>query len=462
TPIQLGADVATLAYSQDFSRDDTLLVVCATGGSDTDLDVVREHKTWLCFGERDKDDGGTDWDGIIDPVQLYDEDFSGNDGDDIGVSYLRSSIALPSNYYDSVADERTVFVSLEREPNHEDDAYRVVGDTVERMDVNGGSDIDIWSIAYRGNLNGGVLLAGEREPTAPVPDNFNTQVHRTENPFVATPQSPDWELASVPPTGPGNAIVAWAPNVSLAYCGTSSQPGAALDESAFSASTYGDLWRQMALIDTEFTLIDLAVTPDGKGLFLTTANEWGPESVWQSYTDPLGERWERVLTIDSDTDAVMLKLSPAYDEDETIYVIEHNGDKIALTHDGGDTWDWQRKSPEPILDFVIVDEDTLYAAIPDGMVMKSTNHARSWEDAVETELDGVNMLSLATDGTLFAGGRDGYVAYSMDKAESFMLLEKDKPVGSGDVQVLADVGFEENGWVYAATVEPDEGLWRWK
>ncbi|MCK4512129.1 hypothetical protein KAW64_10340, partial [bacterium] len=361
-PVHVGADVATLAYSEYYSRDNTLLVVCATG-SDGTLDAGLRNKTWLCLGERDKADGGTDWNAFTDyPIELLDV------GDAAGVSYLRSMLALPADYYSGEADERTVFVSLEREPDYDDDVYRVVGDTVERMDVDGGSDIDIWSIAYRGNLDGGILLAGEREPTAP--GAFNTQVRRTRNPFAT---SLVWKLATVPPTGPGSAYVVWAPDVSLSYCGTSSQPGVALDESAFSASTYGDLWRQMAIIDTEFTLTDLVVTPDGDDLFLTTANPWGPESVWQSYTDPLGERWERVLTVDSDTDAVMIKLSREYGEDETMYVVEHNGDQVALTHDGGDTWDWQRKSPEPILDFVIVDEDTLYAVIPDGQVMKSIN-----------------------------------------------------------------------------------------
>ena len=458
-PIHVGADVATLAYSPDYSRDSTLLVVCATGGLDADLDAGLENRTWLCLGERDKADGGTDWDSLADHrVELLDA------GDANDVSYLRSTLALPSDYYDVVADERTVFASLEREPDYRDDVYRVEGSTVTRLEVDGVSDadgVDVWSTAYRGTLRGGILLAGEREPTSL--GAFNTQVHRTENPFDSPP---DWEAAPVPPTGPGHAYVTWAPNVSLAYCGTSSQPGVALDESAFSASTYGDLWRQMAIIDTEFSLTDLVVTPDGEDLFLTTANEWGPESVWHSYTDPLGERWERVLTVDcaddAVPDAVMIKLSREYQEDDTMYVIEHNGTQVALSYDGGDTWDWQRNSPEPILDFVVVDEDTLYAAIPDGEVMVSTNHARSWEDAVDTELAEVNMLSLAPDGTLFAGGSDGYVSYSDDGVESFTLLDEDKPVGSGDVQVLADINFEENGWVYAGSIEPDDGLWRWK
>ncbi|MFW6056703.1 MAG: hypothetical protein ACOC9B_05290, partial [Chloroflexota bacterium] len=44
----------------------------------------------------------------------------------------------------------------------------------------------------------------------------------------------------------------------------------------------------------------------------------------------------------------------------------------------------------------------------------------------------------------------------------FALVAEEEPVGAGDVQVITDIDFEENGWVYAATGVPDDGLWRWK
>ncbi len=92
--------------------------------------------------------------------------------------------------------------------------------------------------------------------------------------------------------------------------------------------------------------------------------------------------------------------------------------------------------------------------------MGSTNTGRSWDCVVNTGLDEINMLARAADGTLFVGGRDGYVAYSRDEGRSFILI--DEPVGDGDVQVLPDIDFEHNGWIYAASAGIDEGLWRWK
>lgn len=456
-PGHIGADVATLDFSKDFPRDRTLLVVCSTGD---DVAAGYEERTWLCLGERDADANTTDWDFLSpDYPVLVGDDSPGDyvEGDAVGVDYVRARLAQPSDYSSEDEDTRDVFLSVEREPDSNDDVYRVMDDDVDlsnndRMDVDGGSDIDIWSIAYRGDLEDGTLLAGEREPF----DTFKTEVHRCLDPFESPP---DWLESTVPPTGPGHAVLAWAPDVSLAYCGTSSQPGVALDESAFSASTYGDLWRQMGLIDTQFTLCDLVVTPDGEDLFLATSNEFGPESVWQSFTDPLGERWERVLTVDSDSDAVILELSAEYDIDETIYVVEHNGTQVARTRDGGISWKWSREAPEPILHYVVVDEDTLVAAIPDGRVMKSENAGRSWDDSVSAEVDDINMLSLAPDGTVIAGSRNGYVSYSSDDLESFVRILE--PLGTGDVQVIADVGFDRTGWVFAGTNVADEGLWRW-
>jgi len=450
-PLVVGADVSALSFSSSYTRDHTLVVVASTG---SDVDAAWANRTWLVLGERHKGAGTTDWDDIIAPVQLYDTDLSGNDGDALGVSYLRSTLALPSNYSSGDLASRTLFVSIEREPNHEDDVYRVVSDTAERMDVVGGSDLDIWSIAYRGTSTAGVLLAGDRSP---VPAALKVQVRRCDNPFDT---SPDWEEAEVPPTGPGHAVLAWAPNVSLAYCGTSNQPGVALDESAFSASSGGSLWRQMAIIDTAIILTDLAVSPDGEKLFLTTSNPRGPESLWHSFGEPLGLRWERLLTIDSDTDAVMVKLSNDYENDGTVYVAAHDSDLLAVSFTRGNSWTWRTRAPEDLLDLIVVDADTLYAAIPDARVMMSVNGGRSWEDPVDTQLSGVNMLARASDGVLFAGSDDGYVSYSTDGGDSWLLIEE--PLGDGPVQVLPDVAFAENGWIYAAASGSDDGLWRGK
>lgn len=450
-PLLVGADVSSLAFSPSYSRDHTLVVVASTG---SDAAAAWADRTWLVLGERDKAAGTTDWAAFAGyPLEII----GAGDGG-AGVS-VRSSLALPSDFDGGDSSRRNLFVGVERTPDYDDDVYRVVADDIGvpygRMDVDGGADIDIWSIAYRGNRTSGVLLAGERNPTGLL--ELNVQVHRCDSPWAS---SPAWEAAEIPPTGPGHAVLAWAPNVSLAYCGSSSQPGVALDESAFSASSGGSLWRQMALIDTALTLNDIAVTPDGGKLFLTTSNEWGPESVWHSVSDPLGERWERLLTVDAATDALMVRLSTEYDDDNTVYVVAHNSNLVAVSFNRGNSWVWRKGTDESILDLIVVDAETLYAAIPGGRVMLSRYGGRGWEDPVETQLAEVNMLSRAADGTLFAGSGDGFVSYSTDDGATWTLIEE--PVGSGPVQVAPDVRFSDNRWLYAAASGSDDGLWRWK
>ncbi len=449
-PSVIGADVSALAFSPSYARDHTLVVVASTG---SDVGAAWAERTWLVLGEREKSAGTTDWDEFTGyPLEVVAA------GDAAGAVVVHAWLALPADFSSGEVASRSLFLSVDRTPDFNDDVYRIVGDDIAspygRMDVDGGSDIDIWSVAYRGTLLEGVLLAGERNPESP--GALNVQVHRCDNPWAP---SPDWEPSEVPPTGPGYATVVWAPNVSLAYCGSSSRPGQQYDESAFSASSFGLLWRQMAIIDTALTLTDLAVAPDGAKLYLTTSNPWGPESVWHSFSEPLGLRWERLLTVDSDTDAVMVELSADYLNDGTLYVAAHGSDLLAVSHNRGNAWVWRTRTPEPLLDMLVVDEETMYAAIPDGNVMLSTYGGRYWEEPVDTTLADINMLSHAEDGTLFAGGSDGYVAWSDDGVNWVVL---DEPVGGGPVQVQPDPAFASNGWVYASTSEVDSGLWRWR
>jgi len=452
-PPYVGGEVSALAYSPDYDDDRTILVVASTNG-----DVVGyENKTYLCLGERNPEDGTTSWDSF----ESYPLEIAAA-GDGIDVVSIKSSLALPSNYSsDDDEDElsRRLFVSYNREPDAGDDVYLIDEDTPywHRLDANDGVDINIASISYHGTTDSGTLLAGDADPVA---GTFTVQVRRTENPFDDTPT---WDTSSVPPTGPGNAKLSWSPDGKLAYCGTSKPPGVVLgepDESAFSASLDGDKWRQMGLMDTVFQLADIAVAPDSGLLFVTSSSTFGPEGIWRSFSDPLGKSWERVLTMDTDTNAVIVRLSPDYNNDHTLYAAEVGGEQIAVSHNRGNSWQW-RHAPGPIVDLAVEDEDTIYAALPGGEVTKSTDGSWRWDDPVETTLTDINMLAVVDNKTILVGGRNGDVAYSTDGGTSFNQVGEAIGSGDGDVQVVADADFSENGIIYAATNLPDEGLWRW-
>jgi len=438
-----GGEVSALTYSPDFQNDYTLLVVASTN---TDV-AGYENKTYLCLLNRDTGD----WNSLDDyPVEIADA------GDGTEVSYIHSSLALPSNYSSDEAESRQLFVSFDSEPDTTyDDVYWLNPETkMIRLNVDDGNPINIASIAYYGTTMSGTLLAGDVNPDSSLK---RAQVRRIE-PFDL---SPTWELSTVPPTGPGNARVGWSPDGEVAYCGTGQSLGEELDESALSASLDGDYWRQMGLIDTVIKLADIAPAPDSKSLFVTTYNEHGPEGIWRSAGDPVGRRWERLLTIDTSTDAVVLRLSPNYNDDYTIYAAEVGGSQMAVTHNRGNSWKWCRGALGPIIDIAVGDEETVYVALPEGRVRKSTNGARIWRGSVETHLAGINMLAMVDKETILVGGKNGDVAYSADGGESFTRIWEVIGSGTGDVQVVADANYQENHTIYATTNIADEGIWHW-
>jgi hypothetical protein len=453
-PGHIGGEVSAIAYSPNYPSDKTIIVVASTG-NDVDVAASYQNKTWLCIGKRDTAAQTTSWNIFSDyPVEIAPA------GDDFGAS-VNASLALPSNYSGNDDDLRKLFVSYERHPDASDDVYRLDDTVPHRLNANGGANIDISSIAYYGTTTSGKLIAGDVNRVA---GSVTVQVRRTSNPFDS---SPTWHLASVLPSGPGNAKVSWRPGGYSAYCGTGQSPGVALDESAFSVSyDDGDNWQQLSLIDTIIMVSDIAPVPDSKTLLMATYSSSGPEGIWRSDSTQsgnstqsgIGEYWYRLLTMATTSNRVILRLSPDYASDYTIYAAEVGGNLIAVSHNRGIAWK-RRLTPGGVIDVVVEDENTLYAAIPRGYIRKSTNGAFIWGQPVYTGLTDINMLAVAGKGTVLVGGRNGEVAYSTDGGTSFTRI--DEVLSSGDVQVVADTNYWENSIIYATTNATDEGIWRW-
>ncbi len=443
-----GGEVSALAFSPSYQRDNTIAVVASTGN-----DVAGyENKTWLCLGKRNTAAGTTSWDAFEKyPVPIATA--SSPSAGDVACVSLSASLALPSNYSGADESSRQLFVSYNRNPDASDDVYRLDDDTtVYRLNANGGANIDISSIAYSGTTTSGKLLAGE------VIGLTTVQVRRTSNPFNT---SPTWQSASGPPSGPGNARVSWNSSGDIAYCGTGQSPGVERDESAFSMSSDdGDNWQQLSLIDTTLTVSDIAPAPDSKTLFLTTYSAFGPEGIWRTASSTqmeIGWYWSRQLTMDTTSQRIILRLSPDYDFDYTIYAAEAGGNQLAVSHNRGNSWK-NRFTLGEVVDIVVEDENTAYAALSGGRVTKSTNSAFTWGEPISTGLPEINMLAIAEKGTVLVGGREGEVAYSTDGGASFTRLDD---MDTGNVQVVADANYKENGIIYAATDTPGSRIWRW-
>ncbi|MFH1169157.1 MAG: hypothetical protein V1691_00545, partial [Chloroflexota bacterium] len=409
-------EVSAIAYSPNFQRDDTLLVVASTG---SDVASGYQDKTWLCLGKRDTSAGTTSWSAFSGyPVEIGTA-YSPSAGDGAAVTGIASSLALPSDYSGSDDSLREVFASYDRDPDASDDVYRFDDTTARRLNAAGGAAINISSLAYYGTTDSGTLLAGSADP---VPGSPTVQVRRTTNPFNS---SPEWDAASTSPSGPGNARVSWSTDGTSAYCGTGQNPGHALDESAFSMSSDGgDNWQQLSLMDTTLQLSDVAPAPDSSTLFIATYSSFGPEGIWRSASTELGlgQFWSRQLALGTTTNRVILRLSPDYATDYTIYAVEAGGNMVAVSHNRGNSWK-RRVGPDGAIDVVVEDANTLYAALPGGYVRKSSDGAFLWGDPVYVGFADINMLSLAVKGTVLVGGRNGEVAYSADGGATFTVIK---------------------------------------
>ncbi|MFC1987341.1 WD40/YVTN/BNR-like repeat-containing protein [Chloroflexota bacterium] len=448
-PNHVGGEVSAITYSSSYQKDNTIVVIASTGN---DTVTNYQNKTWLCLGKRDTSAGATSWDAFSEyPVEI-----TNSAGDAFGISRISSSLALPSNYSGSQESLRQLFVSYDRYPEDaNDDVYRFDDTACYRLDANDGANIDISSITYSGTTTSGKLITGDVNP---ITGSLAVRVRRTANPFDSTVT---WQTATVSPTGPGNAKISYSPEGNVVYCGTGQSPEHSLDESAFSMSSDdGDNWQQLSLIDTILKLADLALTPDSDTLFVTTYSTSGPEGIWRTARTRwgLGLYWSRQLAMDTTSNRVIMRLSPDYASDYTIYAAEVGGTLMEISHNRGNSWRW-RYAPGEVIDMVVEDEDTVYVALSGGYIRKSINDVWSWTESVPTGLPDINMLAMAAKGTILVGGRDGEVAYSTDGGASFTKIRE--VVGTGDVQVVADTNYQKNGIIYASTATPDEGIWRW-
>ncbi|MBM4447009.1 MAG: hypothetical protein FJ023_06610 [Chloroflexi bacterium] len=364
------SDVVALKFSPTYVGDSSLVVVSSTAAG-----------THLNLGIHDTVGNTTTWNttvgypagGLLITVTNAGQVITGD-------------LELPSDFSGQTPSLRRYYVSLDAfNITYIGDIYRIDDTVVSSVrDPNTGR---ISSIAYRGTYGEGVLLAGEVAQSTISPGKV--RIWRTSNPN-ATVGMPTWyqsnDLKS--PTGGANsnfanAQLAWSPDGTRAYCGTSSaNPTAggtawavtqwprawlnsvALDESAFSVSPYapaygqllslfdmtvdtdiGNIWNQLSLIDTQLSLpipfntsffSDVAVlevpvvteegiAEDYNVLYLASINPdvggWF-DSIWRSTSDPLGRTWERILCINTTNNDLILRVkSTAYDEEVRSRVI---------------------------------------------------------------------------------------------------------------------------------------------
>jgi len=241
SPAAPGADVFTIKYSPSFIGDSTILAIVASGPTSSAGD------TYLYAGTRDLATNNTIWNQLPGyPVEICE---AGQDTPGTPLTY--ADIALPWDYSGGAFSQQHIYTCWTDNPpgavtggNSNDNVYRIDNSICYNLQLR---PAVICSLAHYGPFSQGKLLAGAMTPENS-PDSPGTQAYFTSNPQA---NCPTWQRSLKPPTGPGNARVAWSPDGKIAYCGTSGSSGSSYDQSAFSQSTNdGSTCNQRGLNDT--------------------------------------------------------------------------------------------------------------------------------------------------------------------------------------------------------------------
>ncbi|MFC1956315.1 hypothetical protein ACFLWZ_07385 [Chloroflexota bacterium] len=301
------------------------------------------------------------------------------------------------------------------------------------------TDDDISSLAVSGDDSDAMIIAGNYEGVAKV--------------YLSQNSGDSWKTLDKQPTGQGAnmrgtsvamAIGAFDEDEGVAYAGTAGT------ESAFSITKDGAFtWNQIELIDTVIAeILDLAFA-DSDNHFMVT--QGATSSAWR--TEDAGDSYERVYcSILDDTDAEFALVGLSEDDAEVVYLTGDDGTKSAVwkSDDNGQDFGDKRtvKDGAMIADWVITENDTIYAATDEGFY-KTTNSGRTWD--ITSKPGDLNSIALSpdfdSDEMIIVGSTDGEVWMSDDEGDGF----DDTDVGlTGIVFVAFDAEYADNDLIYAA------------
>ena len=354
-----------------------------------------------------------------------------------------ASLALPSDFDSTNPPAIEGYVGLNGAAGPNYDVYRQDFLNTRKLEI--ATIQPITSISFLGTLSGGTLAAGGITPPGP-------QVWTSANPNTALPT---WAPCNKPPTGAAatGAKVQLAPDFDTSKVIFASTTGL---EAAFSRSTNGGVsFNQIGLINTNVnTLDDVMPAPDNATLFLSTSN-FGPgnASLWRSTTPPTPDSWERVQL--RPNTIYIIRLSPDYLTDATLYWCKLLGNDIQLSNTKGELFANRTAAVAPLQDLTVESKDIVYMASGNN-VYKSTNGSWFYNLPVPAPMAATRTLAMAPTypekpkaGNVIAGGFAGEVGLSTDGGASFFPLAAG--VGGGFTQVCADKGYASNNMIYAGS-----------
>jgi photosystem II stability/assembly factor-like uncharacterized protein len=450
-------DVLAIKFSPNYRADPSLAVLYSTNTG-----------TFFNAGIHDLNANTTNWTALYNgnPTEVA---LGGAGSSPTASQVITGDLELTRDYSGQAPAMCRAYISIDSSGGNAG-VFRIDGNTVYQL-MNAQPNKRISSIAYRGTYTSGKLLVGEVQG-----DSARAVVLTWTTDAPNTCPATCWYQTEKPPTGAGtsgygNAQVAWSPDGSRAYCGTSSAPlnnpaawplayinGTPLDESAFNVSRdNGKTWNQLSLIDTQISaLSDVAVSYDSSTVYLSSLNNAGHhlDSIWRSSDQLSGKSWERVLCVPSTTNDIILRMNNS-GNDQAIFFASRGTDDLRQSQDYGQTWQAQLPGM-PVADFSVTSINNtkyIYALGTTSIIRKGnvTSLIPQWSQQVATNLASSHTIFAAPTGVIVVGGdaSDNRVAFSPDGGTSFSTTAA-FPV-AGHIHAIADYRLANAFIIYATT-----------
>lgn len=108
------------------------------------------------------------------------------------------------------------------------------------------------------------------------------------------------------------------------------------------------------------------------------------------------------------------------------------------TTNGGTTWNTQTGNIPAISDFLLIDNNTIYAVGPAGQIIKTTDGGANWTGQVSGTGDALNTITTGDGIAIYATGINGVVVKTTDEGATW------NPVTTGISQNISDAFFSDN------------------
>ncbi len=440
-------DVYAVAFSSNYSTDFTIVAAGSVAAA-TQVHLGDGRVAVAAPGNWDAAGGfGAAW-----PIVLFAQPVTS------------ATIALPEDFNGLLGGSQVAFVGTAGAAlAANNDAWRVrnVGATALVSGVTGVNSLD-----FVGTIGGSAaLIVGDTAASATAP--YANVVYTTQ-PWGSPPW---WSGPNKLPTGAsGLALVALSPDfltTGLAYCGTG---GGVSDESALSWTQDSCVsWNQVSLIDTLINtgIMDVWPSPDYANdnmLFIATCQTFGAgfDSLWRSdYI--MHVYWERIDVMVTNNNNALVRVSPEYATDSTIYWGEPGGagNRIRVSNNGGDFF--LQKTLLGALagfsDMIVEDATTLYVSSGTS-VGRSTDAGSTWP-VIGNSGVGVMEMEQGPNGDIVCSGTGVLMKITDTSTMAISLFGSISGEGAGSVQWIAfDPDYATNATVYIGGGGAVGQVWR--